>query len=852
MIEIKELGRDNRESAVEGKSWIVPWAWVIVLCLLSGGAALGHQVLWTRRLIDLLGASAESSARVFGVFFLGLALGSAAAFALVRRIRRPWRWLGWAELAILALAIPLYLLPIWSDGIWPALGTEKLLGGWGGGIKLLLSVALILPPAFLMGWFLPLMAAAILGHGRSLQKQGVSVYGWNTLGGVLGLGVTAGLFLPLLGAGGAATAVLGLNVLTAAACFYLDARTAPVEVEPERKPIANTFGGDRSIAGFLLGLSFLSGFGILALEVVALQMLMLVAPLSFYAPAGILFGVILSLALAAFLAGRLRAKPATLMSVSLLGAGVLGAALPLTFYFVSSVGGGFPPAGNFTWFLLRLAVFVLLICGPVFLVAGLLFPALTVWNGESGRDSRGRGWGLMLAVNGFGGLCGAEVAYRFLLPNLGPYGSAWAIGALYAGFGLGTLFFLQPGVFNRKGVLIGALGAGATILLLFQPAMSLSMVNPHMQLRVLEERSGREGVLAVVERNDFGRGLLVYNQYMLGTTSARYDQARQAHLPLLLHAAPERVAFIGLATGITPGASLQHQAVGEVTAIELSSMVAEAAETHFGRYNHGLFDDPRSRIVHEDGRTYMAAAPGQFDVVVGDLFLPWGPGEARLYSREHFRAVRESLKNGGVFCQWLALYQLRPEDLDVILRTFQEVFPEGHLFVSTFRPDAPALAMVGFRDGELDWETVERRTRDERNNGGVRDPVMRWRSGVELLYLGDVWTPGPGRVNTLNNLLIELSASRERVTGKPEETYLSGIRWLKQRDAFRVASNSRGGVLEGRMEAGQLLAEKEIQLRAGDHLDAVKERRLQELLPREILQDTEADWRQWPGVPLRR
>ncbi len=49
-----------------------------------------HELLWTRRLIDLLGASAASSTRVFSCFFLGLALGAAVTPLLLRRVRRPW------------------------------------------------------------------------------------------------------------------------------------------------------------------------------------------------------------------------------------------------------------------------------------------------------------------------------------------------------------------------------------------------------------------------------------------------------------------------------------------------------------------------------------------------------------------------------------------------------------------------------------------------------------------------------------------------------------------------------------------------------------------------------------------
>ena len=62
-----------------------------MLALVSGFAALTHELLWTRRLVDLLGASTQSTSRVFGFFFLGLAFGSAAAAGWVTRVKRPWR-----------------------------------------------------------------------------------------------------------------------------------------------------------------------------------------------------------------------------------------------------------------------------------------------------------------------------------------------------------------------------------------------------------------------------------------------------------------------------------------------------------------------------------------------------------------------------------------------------------------------------------------------------------------------------------------------------------------------------------------------------------------------------------------
>jgi hypothetical protein len=43
-----------------------------LLAFLSGTASLAHQLLWTRRLVDVLGASTDTFSKVIGAFFIGL------------------------------------------------------------------------------------------------------------------------------------------------------------------------------------------------------------------------------------------------------------------------------------------------------------------------------------------------------------------------------------------------------------------------------------------------------------------------------------------------------------------------------------------------------------------------------------------------------------------------------------------------------------------------------------------------------------------------------------------------------------------------------------------------------------
>ncbi len=673
------------------------------------------------------------------------------------------------------LALPALYLPQWSGWIWPALGAARLFAWQGAATKLLLSAAVIFPPAFCMGMVLPLMARAVLRGQFHLARHGVWLYAINTLGGVLGLGTVSLLTLHLVGAGGSMLLAIALNLLVAVGCLALDTRCPPTASADdaacrEQAVFWPIFLPALAVAG-------VSGTGILAFEVLALQLVALAAPLSFYAPTAVLTVVVLLLGLAALVVPWLITRvggPQQVISTGLLGAAICIVTAPLFFFqLVQWVDLG--PKDTLFMFVTTLLSVTLVALGPAVLLAGLVFPAVLGWLGAVGQDPYGRRWGWLLAVNGLGGLLGAEATYRFLLPAVGVHQAMGIVAIFYAVAALAWALLRSPRTVRS---LAWPLGLTATIVVTtLGPLSWLPLVNPAGVL-IVDQRSGREGTVAVVDSPNMGRRIVMSNQYVLGGTKFRYDQERLTHLPLVLHPDPRRVACIGLATGITPGAALEHTEVAGVTAVELSPLVVLAADQHFGSFNHDITRSHRALVVVEDARTYLAASPGEFDVVVGDLLLPWAAGEARLYSVEHFRSVRAALRAGGVFCQWLAAYQLTPEHFDMIRDTFCQVFPRAYLFRNTFDCRYPALALVGLRDGELDWSTIGARCEALRRQGDVRDPLMRHVEGVGMLYLGTTQDAG-GPVNTLANMRLELAAGRRRVTRQLGAEYLSGENWLQ-------------------------------------------------------------------------
>ena len=874
-----------------------------------------HQLLWTRRLVDLLGGSAESSARVFGCFFLGLSLGAALAAFLASRVVSPWKIAGLVELALAVLTVPILFLPWWTDWVWPVLGPSLLVGWEGGLIKLVLAIISIVPPAMMMGMSFPLVIQGCEGQAdktaseskAGLHKSSLSVtecnneitlYTINTLGGTLGLIIVIGFALENFGLFWSMVLASFGNVLLGGlllakhmepepmALATGDRATTSVPISPGASALGSAgtsfssvqveVARNSPIPILILFLAFFSGFVVLASEVLAVQMLMLVGTLSIFGPAAVLFALLVCLTASAGWVARVTRRIATgadvhqmLGNVLMIG-GLLLVIAPMIFMTLSQQGNWFASNYSVMTFAFKLTLLTLFSIGPAWLAIGLLFPlsmastkvAKTYQaNGDFNLSARnsvaGERVGILLAINGLGGLLGAEFTLRFLMPTFGIYGSLACLGVAMTIFAVILVAgSTRSGNLSQLMLPTGALFIGTWVAMTSIRALPTTNLRPGMS--ILDSQVGYEGVVAVVEDRKKDRAILVSNQYSLGGTTVRYDQERQLLLPLVMHPNPKQVGCIGLATGITAGAALGIADVEKVTSVELAPLVVRAAGNYFSDFNHAVTTDPRSLIVVEDGRTFFASTFNQFDIVTGDLFLPWAPGESRLYSEEHFKAVRRSLRSDGIFCQWLAMYQLTPQQVDSIVATFAKAFPNTFLFMNHFRSDTPMLAMVGWNSDSIKsipWQTIQARCDNLRSNDSIRDPVLRHADGVAMLYLGK-WEPGsrPIPIVTLDNPALEFSASRERLSGPPGQKYFRAVRWIEycrahRRNALKQADpdfQNRSALLE--LAGG---------LQELDYATLVKDKRapsiaeqIRQQISSDIRSDTQADWSRWPATNL--
>ncbi len=200
-------------SAPEPELTFVQLAWIFAL---TGFAALGFELYWTRALHHFLGNSTYAFSAMLTTFLCGLAAGSWIGGRLADRVDSPARLLGQVQVGV-ALSVAATVPLIWN---WlPSLEDSAFLAAkyqpWSMYLwrRFLISFAVMAVPTVLSGMSFPLVnrigIASLKGLGRDVGR----FYFTNTAGSIVGSLVAGFVLLPLLGA---RNGLLGTACLSAA------------------------------------------------------------------------------------------------------------------------------------------------------------------------------------------------------------------------------------------------------------------------------------------------------------------------------------------------------------------------------------------------------------------------------------------------------------------------------------------------------------------------------------------------------------------------------------------------------------------------------------------------------------
>jgi spermidine synthase len=793
---------------------------------LSGASGLIFEMVWTRGLTLVFGSTTLAISTVLTAFMGGLGLGSALAGRASDRIRDPLRAYALAELGVglYALALPFVLAryPSLNAWLWNAFGRSA--SGSGASYALLstlrffASAGLLLVPTTLMGATLPLLGRYLVSRPAEMGGLGArlgSLYAVNLFGAVAGAFFAGFVFLPTLGVRLTNYTAAGINLGLAAAVLLARPLFERAERRPTLDDLAEQMGVElpSPVAGatpvslaarrlVLLGFA-LSGLGAMTLQVLWTRALAVVLGSSIFSFTLILLAFLIGLGGGSAVFGKVADRTSQpVRALALLHLGIAAAVgfsylitddLPFVFAaLVSSTRAGVDAIQ-----LCQFAAACATVLPATFLMGGV-FP-LSIRIVAARFDRVGADVGRAYGINTVGAIAGSFLSGFVVLPLLGLQRGIYA--AALVGLALSAGLFAVAPQLPRRQRLVGAslalLLAVAGPLLprwnlinfsvgFFRVSIAKDYIARREQRRPWEKPElmfYEDGVATTVSVDRWGKTFSMKNNGKVDASSEA-DMPTQIGvglLPLLLYpgdekAHPPRVALVGFGSGVTAGSITQFP-IASLEVVELEPAVYRASR-FFETVNHRPLANPKVIARVGDGRNFLTQRSDPFDVIISQPSNPWITGVSNLFTREYFRAIRERLAPGGIFCQWAQLYELAPWNVKTIYRTLREEFPH----VLAFSPEdlsSDTILIASTTPIRLDRHRLEQRLADPATGreaaraglGSAHDVLAHLLLGPEEV---EAFSAG-AELNTDDNARIEFAAPRDLLGYSRFEPYLARV-----------------------------------------------------------------------------
>src|ERR1700680_2454533 len=140
-------------------------------------------------------------------------------------------------------------------------------------------------------------------------------------------------------------------------------------------------------------------------------------------------------------------------------------------------------------------------------------------------------------------------------------------------------------------------------------------------------------------------------------------------------------AVIGQGSGMTSHMLLGSPMLRQLATIEIEPEMIRAS-TQFMPVNHRVFRDARAHFVVDDARSYFAGAGQRFDLIVSEPSNPWVSGVAGLFTTEFYARIKRYLAPGGVFAQWMHLYEMNDSLALTMLAAVQQNFSAYDIYLT--------------------------------------------------------------------------------------------------------------------------------------------------------------------------
>jgi spermidine synthase len=229
--------------------------------------------------------------------------------------------------------------------------------------------------------------------------------------------------------------------------------------------------------------------------------------------------------------------------------------------------------------------------------------------------------------------------------------------------------------------------------------------------RLLSQRT-RFQHLELFESPQLGRTLRLDGRFMTSEADEFFYHEALVHPAAITHPAPKTVLILGGGDGGAAEEVLKHPSVREVTLVDIDADVVRVAREELSGIHRGALEDPRVRVLCQDGAGFVRSTQQRYDLVLLDLTDPETPA-GPLYTAAFLAELRGMLTLGGMVVLHLGAPFHEREQVGRLAADLRETFR----CVNAFGLHVPlygaywgfAVASDGLEPARLEVQEVRRR-----------------------------------------------------------------------------------------------------------------------------------------------
>jgi spermidine synthase len=330
---------------------------------------------------------------------------------------------------------------------------------------------------------------------------------------------------------------------------------------------------------------------------------------------------------------------------------------------------------------------------PISFLSGILFTFIgSALHREVSTETRATG--LLTLANTLGGALGSAIGGFVLLPMLGMEASFFALGASYGLVGLllwGVRVAGAPSARSSSRIAFAGLFVVAMALFPFgimesdYLRISIERWDAKHEMEIAAVREGRIETIVYLRKELDGEPVfyqLLTNGFSMSATTSvgRRYQRLYVFWPVALRPDPKRALVISCGAGSTAKGLVETRSLEHIDIVDISRAILELSDLVYPDPDEHPLNDPRVHVHIEDGRYFLQATEGRYDIITADPPPPKNAGVVNLYTQEYFQLIYDRLNEGGIATYWLPGHNTLESDTKAIIRGFCEVFEDCSLW----------------------------------------------------------------------------------------------------------------------------------------------------------------------------